>query len=177
MSKQVSSKSANRIGDVLSITSYVQVSSKRSLDDCIFALKSNQGSSLWFGGYRLRFVLAKARGSTHDRAFVIEYFRLRYASSSSPRTSYLIQRMKGLLYEENGQTHLVAKVKFTASTLMWLWLAIILTLLSVGLLIFSGNIIMFVLIALTGTFLLSAIFVMWLDRYRLIQVVRRSLDA
>jgi hypothetical protein len=87
----------------------------------------------------------------------------------------MAQRLKGVFYREGGHTHLLAKVHFTGAAQFWLWIALLLTLMAVGLLVYTSNIVMWILIGMTGTFLLVAAAVMWLDRYRLTQLVRRCL--
>lgn len=174
MTASTTRSSDSKLGDLLGFTGYIQVSTKKSMNDCIYALRSNQGTSVLFGGYNTRISFSKPKGKQTDIPFELEYYRL---SAKRGRTSYAVQRMKGLLYQENGQTHFAAKVKFTGSTLMWFWLSILLTVLAVGLLIYTKNIVMWVLIGMTGMFSVAMILVMWLDRYHIKNFVRKCLSA
>ena len=89
----------------------------------------------------------------------------------------MVQRLKGVLYEENGKTHLVAKVNFTGSGVLWLWLSIALTLVSLWLPLYTGRPIIFMLLLLTAPFMVSMVGVMWLDRYHLTKVVRKMMSG
>lgn len=161
------------LSDFLSFAGYVQTTSRRSPNECIASLRSNQGTSVWFGGFQTRVILPKSGAAQNEARFEMEYYRLRRLSS---RSSYVVQRLRGVLYQEGGQTHLAAKVHFTAGALLWFWLALALTLVSVGLLLYTRNVVMYALIGLTGSFALAAALVLWLDRYQLVRLVRRSMS-
>jgi hypothetical protein len=109
------------LGDMFSFTGYVKATSKRSLSDCIYTLRENRSRAGWFGGYNIRLVLPKATKSQSEWRFEIEYYRQSHRSS---RSSHMVQRLKGVMYQEGGQTHVVAKVNFTGAALRWLWLAV-----------------------------------------------------
>jgi len=161
------------LSDVFFMAGYVKATSSRPLNDCLFTLRDSPRRSTFFGGYNTRLILPKSKAERKEVPFEIEYYR---QSSRSSRSTHMVQRLRGVMYPEGGQTHVVAKVKFTGAALLWLWLAIVLTLVGVGLLIYTGNVVMFVLIGLAGSFLLAMILVLWLDRYWLTRMVRRSMD-
>lgn len=161
------------LSDMIFFASYVKAASKRSINDCLFALRDRPRSSTFLGGYNIQLILPKSKADRKEVPFEIEYYR---QSSRSSRSTHMVQRLRGVMYQEGGQTHMVAKVKFTASALLWLWLATALTLACVWLLFYTGNIVTFIMIGLTGSFLLAMIAVLWLDRYWLTRMVRRSMD-
>jgi len=169
MSKQRSSN--NVLGDLLTFAGYVKVSSGQPLADCVLALREQPHQAVWFGGYNTRLLFPKTNAQ-NNIPFEIEYYRQRRRSS---RSSHMVQRMRGVLFSENGQTHLVAKASFTGAGVLWLWLGILLTLVSVGLLLYTGNIVMWALIGMVGAFTLAMVGVMWLDRYHLTKLVRKSM--
>jgi len=161
------------LSDVIFMAGYVKATSSRPLNDCLFTLRDSPRRSTFFGGYNTRLILPKSKAERKEVPFEIEYYR---QSSRSSRSTHMVQRLRGVMYQEGSQTHVVAKVKFTVSALLWLWLATALTLACVWLLFYTGNIVTFIMIGLTGSFLLAMILVLWLDRYWLTRMVRRSMD-
>jgi hypothetical protein len=159
---------------MIAFTSYVTFVTDRSFDDCLLALKEGQGTHTWIGGFNSRLVLPRSAQKPKQTPFEIEYYR---QSSRSARSTYMAQLMRGLLYHEKGQTHLVAKVKFTGSMLMWLWLSALLVLVSVGVLLYTRNVVMLGLVGMTSIPLLVLILVMWLDRFWLVRLVRKSMGV
>lgn len=160
------------LGNGLSFTSYIQIVSNQSVDDCIYALRANQGRSAWFGGYKTRMVLPKMKSKQGERRFEIEYYRLHMRTG---RTANMAQRLRGMLYPEGGGTRVVAKVQFTSGAVVWFWLAAVMALVSVILLIYTRNIVMIVLIAMAATFMLGTGGMMWLDRFWLKRLLRKSI--
>ncbi len=118
-------------------------------------------------------ILPKSRKNPNEWHFEIEYYRQSYRSS---RYSHVVHRLKGVMYQEGGQTHVVAKVKFTAAALRWFWLSLALTLVSLALPLYTGKPVMFMMILLTGPWLLAMACVLWLDRYKLVRLVHQSVS-
>jgi hypothetical protein len=160
------------LGDFLSFTGYVQVTSTRPLNECIYALRESRGRVSLLGGFNTRLVLPK-KATGNEWRFEIEYYR---QSRRSSRSSHMVQRLQGMMYQEGNQTHVVAKVHFTGAALRWLWLALALTVVSIGLPLYTGKPILFMMLVLTGPWLLAIGLVMWLDRYKLVRLVRRSMS-
>src|SRR5262245_51698914 len=148
MSAGSSRGSGAGLSDLVFFASYVEATSSRSLKDCIFSLRDNQGTSVFFGGYKTSLTLGKSNASQTGVPFEIVYRRL--SQRRRNRTSFVVQRMKGALYQEDGKTHLIAKVRFTIPALIWLWVASVLTVISVALLFYSQHIAVFILIGLSG---------------------------
>jgi hypothetical protein len=172
MSKSPSRSSGSALGDFITFAGYVQATSNKPLPDCILTLREKPRSSSWFGGYNTRLLFPKTKAQ-NEVPFEIEYYR---QSSRSSRSSHMVQRLKGVMYSENGQTHLVAKVNFTGAGVMWLWLSIAMVLVSFVVPLITGNVIVFMLLMLTAPFMLSMVAVMWLDRYHLTKLVRKSMS-
>ena len=168
----MSSGFSQGFGDILTFSSYIKATSNKPLNDCVLALRESPRNSVWFGGFNTRLILPKSKTGQTEIRFGIEYYRQRRRSS---RSSHMVQQLKGVLYREGGQTHFVGKVNFTISALVWFWLAIVLTLVAIGLLMYTHNVVMFILIGMTGSFLLAMIAVLWLDRYWLVRMIRQSM--
>lgn len=177
MSTRSSDRSKSGIGDVFRFAGYIQVSSDKSMDDCILGIRENQTNAPFMGGYTTRMILPKATQSRKPNQpyhFGMEYYRLSYRSG---RPTHAVQQLRGVLYTENNQTHIAAKVQFTGAALRWFWLALMLVLLSIGVWLYTGNVVLIGLVALTGIPLLVLIIVMWLDRYYLRRIIRRGMGV
>lgn len=164
------------VRDWFTFTGYYVVKSGRSRDACLAALRQNQGKDTlgnWgFGGHAIRLVLPRDFASQKQMHFGLEYYRLRY---NSGRPTHVVQVMKGVLYEENGQTHVAAKVYFTRAGMMVVWIAVGIVAMSFALLLYNGNPVLWALVAMTGAFLLAVIAILRLDRYWIKRYVRRCM--
>src|SRR5437868_4505935 len=120
MSAASSKSFSAQLGDFFTFTSYLQLTSNRPLADCVLSLREQPRKAVWFGGYNMKLLLPK-NNNPNRFPFEIQYFRQRRRSS---RSGQLAQRLKGTMVNENGETQLLAKVRFTGGAVIGFWLTI-----------------------------------------------------
>jgi hypothetical protein len=172
MTGQPSKKSGQGTGEWFSFPGYLTLQSDKSPQECLLALRERQGASTLFGGYVIRVVLPKNMPSEPPLHFGIEYY---HRHQKNGRATYVTQRLRGVLYTENGQTHLDAKVVFTSKAMLYVWLALLLTMVPFILALVTGNVLMLMMLMLPAPFLVAMIAVLYLDRFWFRRYVRRSI--
>ncbi|HEX3051885.1 MAG TPA: hypothetical protein VHP83_14595 [Aggregatilineaceae bacterium] len=150
-------------------TGYLKLQTSRSPEECLLALRENQGRPGMFGGI-IRVVLPP----NQPLHFEIEYY---HRHQKSGRPTYVAQRLQGVLYTETGQTHLAAKLFFTNRALMWVWVALALSIIPLVLAVVTGNVMLLMVLILTAPFLLAMLAVLGMDRYSLRRYVRRCMGV
>jgi hypothetical protein len=172
MTNQTAQKSSQGLGEFFKFPSTFMLLSEKSPAECLLALRENQGASTLFGGYVICVVLPKNPPSQPPLPFEIEYY---HRHQKTGRATYVAQRMRGVLYSENGQTHLAAKIAFTSKALLYVWLALILTIVPFVMTAVTGDVIMLLMLMLPALFLVGIIVVLTLDRFWFRRYVRRSI--
>ncbi len=172
MAGQPSKKSGKGRSEWFSFPGYLTLESDKTPQEFLLALRENRGAATLFGGYVIRVVLPKTMPSWPPLPFEIEYY---HRHQKSGRPTYVVQRLRGVLYPENGKTHLAAKIVFTSRALWYVWLALLLTILPFVVALVTGNVIMLMMLMLPAPFLVAMIAVLALDRFWFRRYVRRSL--